>query len=1140
MSKKNTTLTIDKWPGIYLNHYAPTTFPSLLMSAAAPRDPFEKAVDQVSNSDDWRRFSGKAYFCSQDGHSTAREYMLLVLRATANIQLDQHKLYYRAFTEFTKRNHGAKKRSEPVEPSKAKAYVMAHTNPLDPERGYWCHERIGLIVLWLLEFYLRPSEAMAHQLETVSQIPSAIVPCLYPQKDVHAREWAPIRLLVLQQYLKPDSLDRTGWWDKLKRLLPENSVGEMLVHFDANALSLYEDNTSASALRGRAAAAAISRNDINSVNMLGTAFLHLGFMLSHQSSQVLRQVEAIVMQASGPHGAPARSGHDTLLQKLFGVVVNMLNGTSLEVHHRLLVDLWTMDGGQFLKVLATTAEHVRTTLLLIPDAMATGQSLSNFSPCTAVIQSFNKITPVERLISIHYDWRHKLLTTGRCLPQDTRWVCCRSSECNFVEFLYQSEHKMQYPESNMLHRWLRSVPFQKVLGHEVQPERLLYAMHVVQARTGEESRQEAIQTLRHLDECNRRLRVLRFREARYHDVQSTVFYLSKVFPKQMRSNILTEETDDHGLMDSCFVGADCDGPYLVAPIAQLEIIRHLQLLSSLSQPLRKQRRNMPLLPVMCRLYMGQYPESFKSFSCEESALHVVVQTMAHWLQLDTEHSCLNKTKVPRFGDAVFEEAFSKLHLMCDQLQQAEPEGYPNIRHVNALADFLELSRGRTILSSVLERQLRMLERISTTHSRLGYEMPDLSLLPKEPWGDVVALPENEPDFIWQLLYEPIALNVVPYNYVKSLLLDRKVLLVVGRDPIESLDKLRESSLPANLSMAPAALEILRSKLSNYTKIFCAMQPSSQWDPPRTLKPRIESGEEPVDHFLNMLAHLEAWTSREQLAELELEELYPNFDHEALFSVGGDGVEGRTMLPIEMSDDSNEFFHFEDTFMVLCHTSTEFARHHPSGSKQALSQDDGYAPVARWNESVGVLMDQLMRFRDITDAGECANPLTARKSFSEFEARLMGWMISEPGTGRPCIDRQRLPHHFHTPLDMVQYCKSIIEERHPQQVDPSLAVAPPPLQPASPLQDHRNMGRLMKLLSTKPTKRVRFPSSGNKEILVSSWDGVHPEVYRKKPRVTAEHVGIVDETGSFLQLQSLVGGPTEMEKLQHELTQNSGK
>jgi hypothetical protein len=1142
--------------------------------ALAVRDAIETTISQFDNGADFRQFSAPRRFFQVETHTEglkcAQQYMRQILSSIVSIQSQQHQLYSRAFYEWMERNHAKPaKRSSPVDPDQAGGYVVLHIDTTDPKRGYWIIPQLSQVLLWLLEFYLRPDHKLRGVLTSVSQIPAAVVPCLYPRNEHETRLWGPMRLHVLDAYLRSDAPDRNFWWDRLSRWVP-NDVPELMMQFDAGCMTRYEDSITPLAMKQRAQMTVNIRElalngKINPLTLISTLYIHLGYIISRLSSNVLRHAQHQLCPANA----------QDLMHRLFPLAVDMLTNSEIGAYHPQMLTLYELDDGILLRAISTAAEQVRDTLLRLPRAKSEKEQ-QYYRHSEHVIECFRKTVVMERSLSIHYDWRHKLLAEADKvkLPADTRWIHTGTVEHSFIEFLHESEQNLQFRESTQICNWLTNPGMRK--WFKVDLLRLLYAQQLVDLMshsdaTREEIREEARLTVKHMQECNREIVVLRFTDpsVRYYDVYAGLLYLCTMYPEQMHRKEdydyqTTARLNQNWISETCFAGTDCHGPYIVALRSQIEIIRQLQVLNMVQQPhWKRAKRVMPLYPLLCRFYLGEYDSTLK---CDMNAIHVVVQTLASWMHLSTEHHGDEKTMIPRLGRVdVFDDAFPFLHIICDQIKRCyenkqQQSAYPDKASLNALADFLELDRPRRIRAQVLQRHIVRMRMNMHFHPALapntqkGLEMIRWTgfLERKVDHNEWINLdrPDQDPaDFNWWFLYRPLIHNTMPVDHVRAMLLDGGM-EQMGRAPIDP-SALRDTR--TSTGVYEVSTERLEPYLANYLSCFVAVPSAPATATGLRLKETFRAEVPmPSQALVEMIAYVEMLSSRESMAKLIQAHMYSKLDVHMLFDHGGAAAAaatkpataapgGYTMLPLMANAVGSDlgFDFYENTWILPTYSAADFARQTSVVDGKPTTSNEATVSATQASQKqlcgpMSVLMDMIMRFSDAVEVEACS--MEIGKSFRLFEQQLAGWKTIGPD-GKISIDRSKLPTRFKSASELLQFVTSVVDQ-------PRQPIIRPP--PSAPLEIPEKTARLtqeyIEHLEQKSKKRsAESPSTAAppRKILTRSWD---PQDPKRTP--DAEELGIEYESDTFLApisaMQQVIGGPNAMVNLHLRIAQSAGK
>ncbi len=914
---------------------------------------------------------------------------------TSTIVIEAHQTKFKAaFDAFMAKMHSHPRRVKPSEVEKSKVPLVlvldARGDAFD-SRGFWAYEA-GFVFMWLVAFFAdTPSEL--RDLSSLSDLPRPHVRWMYTRDQTpQDREmFAGLRSGMIHRLLAQGSPDRSLWWDK--PLASDYDL--LLMHCDELLIQMYEDHQSKAAIaaRSRIATKASERAarlspidprtgqlvatteplDVERDRTLVTLYVEVAFTVGRLPEEVVERAGA---QLGGSAG-------EELLLHLFSIAVVMLNGGLLDPYRQSLAALSVVDDGIVLRAVAKAADNVRQALLI--------KGLQERSRW--VLQRYARTRDLHQATSLYADVRNQLLVDGRARGA-MRWAYARAKHVPFVQFLYDLDARLQTSELDRVAAWLRrpevSERFRVRLGDVMYLESISDAERVGTA----ELRQAADDLRAHLTECDGRFAVMRFPSGtvRYHEVSTTFDLLCRRFPERMgarRPDGNVDAPERPWICSRAFLGADCQGPFIVAFREQLEIMRQLQLLCTLRSD--RFHKNTPVFPLLGRLYYGRLrrrsgavcdlepaasPCGNPDDDVDEHALHVVVQVLAAWLGVEGDG-------LPDLGRPGF-ACFRTLHRFADQLRLAAEEArrpFPSDGDFAALADFLDMRRPRTLSRSLAEEVLRCQPRTaSTLEEAMQRAGPGATRVPLADGKEGAAAALGN----WLCLYAPIVNNLLPPELVSRVLQDSSP---CRRTPPRVFYRGR-------CDVRTSTLEQL---VEEYNTCFVvptthsqrALAPEFQHDPPH----------EPVEPLALLMGGLEARVSHETLgraiathmlggrfdfmqvvedrgAEQLIAAEHQRQQHKQQKLAGEAGefdvtkltVDGRSSLPVQIVERNDakklEVTFYESSFALVLLGGTEFARFADTAAaveEAQIEEWDAPSRGSRMSAAFGRLIDLVIRF-----------------------------------------------------------------------------------------------------------------------------------------------------------------------------------
>ncbi len=1014
--------------------------------------------------------------------AAAVDFLRSFLSTTAVIE-SHHDKFYSVFEKALDRLHAPTKRIEPLDSKNVDSYVVLVVVGDTKRRGFWSFS-YEQVLMWLYEFLLAEPSPL-RGLQSITDIPRPYYRWMFDEKKRGL--FAPMRHSVLNRILRADSPDKTAWWDK-----PVASDSELLLlQCDAYLTQTYEDHQAA--LERKARAKKLDEKpkevifgsvlDLERTRFAATLYLHVAYRLASLPEDVLLRVSA----AAGDPGVD-------LIMRLMPLAVNMMNEIQISPCDHGAYDLYEIGNGIVFRTIAEAVEEVRSTLLLV-----------NGKKDQRVMATYARTRDMHQATSLYFDTHSKILE-DRNLSAETRWVYSSSKQISFVRLLYQLKNGFQTVELEALMSWLDkpelSERFRVHCGEILNTISLAEAM---QKKDDALIASEAKNLRDHIAECDARFSVLRFPPSiRYHEVATTFELLCQKFPRYMNASEVKHlgNEDRVGLdwsSSTVFVGADCRGPFVVAASEQLEMMRQLQLLLSLQT--KKHHKNLPVFPLLARFYFSRSvpvcpgpiaffcdprpePGNQGRVDCDSHALHVVVQTMAYWLRLPTEQSKPKKkhqlhstepepptasaargTLIPCVGENFF-SCFKHMHRFADQLERAaraRGRQFPSVFDYNAMADFLELKRPRTLS---YETAAKMRDRLAYVTTMVSDEMNEalrysanalsVALEKKEDKrlelvvkgfstmkGDDLAAANS-----WFGIYAPILNNVLPPELVDELVHDS--MRVLGREPIGA--KTFSTRLYCGSRDAPLGTERDRRgpSVSDFLEHYnaCFVSPAAQSH--RSLAEEFQNdSDEPVQPLSEFMRGLECLVSAESVGNLIKEKMTPeSFDIYSLLEdrkdteqpkeqtkrlVSADMVlvsDGHSMLPIQGfgHDQKIDFAFYESSFGLALFGGTGYARFMgASRVEDEIDEDSLPTKASNIEPSFGRLLDVVLRCAPQIDLERAALPRTSFTMYRNF-VRLHSTLERDPKTGE--VDRTKIDPAFRSVDELVYFVDKVLSPEAP--------------------------------------------------------------------------------------------------------------
>lgn len=621
-------------------------------------------------------------------------------------------------------------------------FVICYSSSEFPLHGCFKYSSV-LAIEWISRFFMKKER----KLYTIIELPSSFIRCMT------TKDYCPqLRNYISEQMLREESPDK-DFWDVAEGLFTSSDDMVNLLFLDSHhylATSSMADKgvmevrvrdmnkkTRDKTIIGGANNSQITtlgfiNNSADSVRLF--SILYASYI--YFTYRISRSINLTKLESVFPRLPTLKN---SIISRLFPLLLQLLNADTLNPYHLPLAKFYK-ECTELMNNISRCAEEIRQFCQHPNDPMV-------IRKMAHLVHIYKQTSAINEVINTYKEIRQQIALEHK-VDRLTRWVYLGTTEIQrTTELIHSMSREIVDSEAGELYNW-----FHKISSSPIKPN---YALII----SGEFDLIETPNPEQHFLDLNHEYVVLRFGQGvRHYEINMTLDYFAQSYPKLFQCSKLPGLTSGDGdcryQSQVWYCSCDFSGPFVVIRRHYLQMLRQIMLVTTLKT--EKYNKNMPIFPILARLYFLEHPidaitkenqqeslyatnqilnplipSQFKNSHdnyAKDFSLFCALQIISYWLQVEPEKKTISNTRETNLGKRKLDEINSNgslihtsdayvpniedeffpcmyfLHRLPDQLREGFPRGqtFPDLPTMNAIRDFIEIKKPRQIKINALK------------------------------------------------------------------------------------------------------------------------------------------------------------------------------------------------------------------------------------------------------------------------------------------------------------------------------------------------------------------------------------------------------------------------------------------------------